>query len=241
MSAFFDIHHHFLYGLDDGAATKLEMQQMLVEAQKDGIRVILATPHITPGSTPISMELLQAQMEEARRFSQSYGLDLELHLGSEIFYTYHVPRFLSERLLPTMAGTDKVLLEFAPNVTFSEVEDAVLNVLRAGYLPILAHIERYACLMFARQHLDQLKKEYEVFFQINADCILRGRDYVTNRTIKRAILEGSIDFVATDAHNTHRRGSNLQKAYDKLESVYGTACADRLLGNHQSFDWFDKL
>lgn len=241
MSAFFDVHHHFLYGLDDGAATKLEMQQMLVEAHKDGIRVIIATPHITPGVTPISTEHMHTQIEEANLFSNACGLDLELYLGAEILYNYQVQRFLSERLIPTMAGTEKVLLEFAPNVSFPELEDAVLNVLRTGYIPILAHIERYACLMFARQRLEQLKKEYDVFFQVNADCILRGRDYVTNRTIKRAILDEQIDFVATDAHNTHRRGSNLQKVYDKLEDVYGKACADRLLGNHQSLDWFVKL
>lgn len=241
MSAFFDLHHHFLYGMDDGAATKLEMQQMLVEARRDGIRVIIATPHITPGLTPISMEQMSMQIEEAKLFSNAYGLDLEIYLGSEIMYTYHVQRFLSEHLIPTMAGTEKILLEFAPNVSYLEIEDAVLHVLRAGYLPILAHIERYACLMYARQRLGYLKSEYDIFYQVNADCILRGRDYVTNRTIKRAILDGEIDFVATDAHNTHRRGSNLQKTYDKLEETYGKACADRLIGNHQSLEWFEKL
>ena len=241
MSAFFDLHQHVLYGLDDGAQTKLEMQQMLVEAHKDGVRFLVATPHITPGLTPISMERLHEQIEEARLFSNAYGLDLEIYLGSEVMYTYHVQRFLSEHMIPTMAGTEKVLLEFAPNVSYPEIEDAVLNVLRAGYIPILSHIERYACLMFARLRLTQLKKEYDVLYQVNADCILRGRDYVTNRTIKRAILDGEIDFISSDAHNIHRRGSNLQKAYDKLEEAYGKACADRLTGNHQSLDWFAKL
>ena len=184
---------------------------------------------------------MHEQIEEARLFSNAYGLDLEIYLGSEVMYTYHVQRFLSEHMIPTMAGTEKVLLEFAPNVSYPEIEDAVLNVLRAGYIPILAHIERYACLMFARLRLTQLKKEYDVLYQVNADCILRGRDYVTNRTIKRAILDGEIDFISSDAHNIHRRGSNLQKAYDKLEEAYGKACADRLTGNHQSLDWFAKL
>jgi len=241
MSAFFDLHHHFLYGMDDGAATKLEMQQMLVEAHKDGVRILVATPHITPGVTPVSLEVLNKQMEEARTFSNAYGLDLELYLGSEIMYTYHVQRFLAERLIPTIAGTEKVLLEFATNVTYPEIEDAVLHVLRAGYLPILAHIERYACLMHARQRLGLLKKEYDVFFQVNADCILRGRDYVTNRTIKRAILDNEIDFIASDAHNTQRRSCNLQKTYEKIEEIYGKESADRLLGNHRTLDWLEKL
>ena len=238
MSAFFDLHHHFLYGLDDGASTKLEMQQMLVAAHKDGARIIIATPHITPGLTPISRDDLNRQIDEARAFSFAYGLDLELYLGSEIMYTYQLQRYLSERLLPTMAGSNKVLIEFPPKISFSQMEDAVLNVLRTGHLPILAHIERYACLTHAQKRLDYLKKEYDVFFQVNADSILNRLDIFASRAIKHAIQNELVDFVASDAHNTRRRASVLQKTYDKLEEVYGTECADRITGNHQSMDWF---
>ena len=241
MSAFFDMHHHFLYGVDDGASTKLEMQQMLVAAHKDGARIIIATPHIIPGLTPISLDLFNRQIEEARAFSFAYGLDLELHLGSEILYTYHMQRYLAERQLPTMAGTDKVLIEFPKKVSFSEIEDAVLNVLRAGYLPILAHIERYPCLMHVRQRIGYLKKEYDVFLQVNAESVLRRHDCLTSSTIKHAIKDGWIDFIASDAHDTQRRSSCLSKTYDKMEEIYGKEVADRLTGNHQSVDWFLKM
>ena len=241
MSAFFDMHHHFLYGVDDGASTKLEMQQMLVAAHKDGARIIIATPHIIPGLTPISLDLFNRQIEEARAFSFAYGLDLELHLGSEILYTYHMQRYLAERQLPTMAGSDKVLIEFPKRVSFSEIEDAVLNVLRAGYLPILAHIERYPCLMHVRQRIGYLKKEYDVFLQVNAESVLRRHDCLTSSTIKHAIKDGWIDFIASDAHDTQRRSSCLSKTYDKMEEIYGKEVADRLTGNHQSVDWFLKM
>ncbi|MDD4311895.1 MAG: hypothetical protein PHW41_05375 [Eubacteriales bacterium] len=241
MSAFFDLHHHFLYGVDDGASTKLEMQQMLVKAHQDGAKIIIATPHITPGLTPISLDKLNRQMEEARAFSLAYGLDLELYLGSEIMYTYHLQRYLSERLLPTMAGSNKILVEFPFKVTFPEIENAVLNILRTGHLPILAHVERYACLMHAQKRLEYLKKEYDVFFQVNADSILKKRDFFTNRAIKRAIQNGTIDFVASDAHDTRRRASMLQRTYDLLEEIYGKESADRLTGNQQPMEWFLKM
>jgi len=241
MNAFFDIHHHFLYGLDDGAQYKLEMQQMLTAAHEDGVRTLIATPHITPGLTPIPMELLNLQIEEARIFSHESGLNLEICLGSEILYTYHVKRFLSERLLPTMAGSNKVLIEFATSVKFPEIEDAVLSVLRAGYLPVLAHIERYACLMQARQRLGQLKKKYDVFFQVNADSILNRQDFTTARSIRRAIQDGMIDFIASDAHHTQRRACNLQRPYNKLVERYGKETADRMTGNHQTPEWFQRL
>ena len=241
MSAFFDMHHHFLYGVDDGASTKLEMQQMLVSAHKDGARVIIATPHIVPGLTPISLSLLNRQIEEARAFSSAYGLDLELYLGSEIMYTYHVQRYLAEHQLPTMAGSDKLLFEFSRKVSFSEMEEAVLNVLRAGYLPILAHIERYPCLMHARQRIGYLKKEYDVFLQVNAQSVLRRHDCLTSSTIKHAIQDGWVDFIASDAHDTQQRSSCLSEAYIRAEGNYGKEIADRLTGNHQSIEWFLKM
>ncbi len=241
MSAFLDVHHHFLYGVDDGAATKLEMQQMLVAAHKDGSRVIIATPHVSPGLRPVSFDQLNERIREARAFSQAYGLDLEVYAGAELLYTYHAQRFLAERRIPTMAGSDKILIEFSPDVTYQQIEDAVLNVLRAGYLPILAHIERYPCLMRAGRRLRAMKREYDVFFQVNADSVLHGRDFLTNRTVKRAIQEGLVDFIASDAHNTHRRVSNMQMAYERLETVFGVECADRLTCNHRSIEWFRNL
>lgn len=241
MSGFIDIHHHFLYGVDDGAENKIEMQKMLVDAHRDGIRKMIATPHITPGIIPYSLELLEMQVEEARTFIQSFGIDLEILLGAEVMHTFQTQRFLSEHLIPSLGGTDKILLELASNAAYFEIEDAILAVLRAGYLPILAHIERYDCLMNARHRLVDLKKEYDVFYQVNADCILRGRDYVTNKTIKRSIQEGIVDYVATDAHNVHRRGTNMKNVYSKMSELYGQDTANRLTGNDSSiYDFLGK-
>lgn len=234
MNGFIDIHHHFLYGVDDGAENKIEMQKMLVDAESDGICEIIATPHITPGIVPYSVELFEMQVEEARTFIRSFGIELDVLLGSEVMHTFQTQRFLSEHSIPTLGKTDKILIEFATNVTAFEIEDAILTVLRAGYLPILAHIERYACLMNARHRLVDLKKEYDVFYQVNADCILRGRDYVTNKTIKRSIQEGLIDYVATDAHNVRRRGTNMQNVYNKICELFGQDAANRLTGKDSS-------
>ena len=48
MMGFTDLHSHFVYGVDDGARTRADMEAMLDAAYADGIVSMFATPHITP-------------------------------------------------------------------------------------------------------------------------------------------------------------------------------------------------
>ena len=56
VSGFADIHSHFVYGMDDGAKTREDMEAMLVAAYADGIKSLVATPHMTPGIKPFDTE-----------------------------------------------------------------------------------------------------------------------------------------------------------------------------------------
>ena len=44
-----DIHHHLVYGVDDGPKTWEDTEAMLCAAEKQGIETIIATPHVFPG------------------------------------------------------------------------------------------------------------------------------------------------------------------------------------------------
>jgi protein-tyrosine phosphatase len=46
-----DIHAHILPGVDDGAKTWTESLQMARMAVEDGIRIMVATPHLFKGRT----------------------------------------------------------------------------------------------------------------------------------------------------------------------------------------------
>ena len=49
MSHFVDVHNHLLYKMDDGAENPRETARMLLAAEKDGIRRMVATSHVHPG------------------------------------------------------------------------------------------------------------------------------------------------------------------------------------------------
>jgi protein-tyrosine phosphatase len=226
-----DIHQHLLYGLDDGPLEKSEMEQMLLIARDNRVETIVATPHITPGIVPFSAEKMEQRIAEARQICSDRGLAVEVLAGAEMMYTFHSSRYLTQRRVPTLAGTNKVLLEFSQDIGFAGIEQAVQTVLRNGYVPVLAHIERYPCLMRRCKRTARLRKEYEVRFQINQSVFLKSQNIFVHYTLQRLLAEGRIDYVASDAHDAGKRACRLQEAYERLASAVGVSYADRLTGN----------
>ena len=186
---------------------------MLLTARANGVSTVIATPHIAPGIKPFSIDAFSARLEEARGMIREHHLPMELHLGAEVLFTYQTPRFLSECRLPTLAGSGKLLLEFPQEIDFPKLESAVHMTLRCGYIPVLAHIERYGCLMHGVKNLCRLKEHAEVFYQVNCDSILRWGGCSANRTLRQMLDDGLIDFVASDAHHGLQRSCRMQAAY----------------------------
>ena len=121
---FVDIHHHLIYGLDDGAQTWEQTQQMLTQARENGIRRIIATPHAEPGMRPFPMRELMERIRQARDWCIQQGMQLEILPGCEIFYTPQTVRMLRDGLIPTLAESEFVLVEFLPTAPYRELQSA---------------------------------------------------------------------------------------------------------------------
>jgi len=224
---FFDIHHHILCGVDDGAKDEQMMFEMLSMAAEDGITDLVATPHAEPGIHPFSQRQRHMALAAARDYCQREGIALRLHEGAEILYTDHACRLLQEGYIPTLAGTDRVLVEFLPNVPFRVLVGALEKLLSSGFLPVVAHTERYACLTRWPSRAAAIKKDLPVFYQVNCSTLLHGSIW-PKRFAFRLLEQGLLDAVATDAHNTANRAVCMSRAYSLLCDGWGTACADEL-------------
>lgn len=230
MSGFTDIHNHFVYGVDDGPKTYEQMTDMLDAAAADGISHIIATPHITPGVEQFEYDTFYRHLLEAQEYCHEAQLPLTLHPGSEVFYTPHTGRYLAEGRIPTLAGTRYVLVEFSPQVPLEELRQALQTILRNSHIPIVAHVERYQCLVKNLKAAKQLKESIEVRFQLNASTVIKGKGFWIERFVKHMLEEGYIDYIATDAHNTTNRPAAIQAAYNILRDACGDEAAIKLVG-----------
>lgn len=164
MEGFTDIHAHFLYGLDDGAKDHQEMEAMLDAAHADGIVNLFATPHVTPGIEPFCKVTIDDRLTEARSYCQKRDYQIRLYSGAEILYTPALEQYMTNHQLPSLGDEYHVLVEFVPNIEFVELEKAVLAFERYGYVPILAHVERYRCLYIGKR-AEKLKRNHNVYLQ----------------------------------------------------------------------------
>lgn len=225
---FTDIHQHLLYGLDDGARDLKHMCAMLRCAAEQGIGHIIATPHVTPGVIPFSVERCMHIIGEAKAFCAHAQLDMDISLGAEILYTQQTGRFLEEGRIPTLGDSDRILVEFSPDISQRELCAALEQILGVGYLPVIAHVERYRCLVKRPSLALQLRENFGVFYQLNCNTLLHKLGFFQGRFVKRMLEAGMIDAIATDAHNTGSRAARMLEAWAFLDQNYGPEYAGRL-------------
>ena len=211
-----DIHQHLLWGLDDGAATPEIMQSMLREAHRQGIRTVMATPHAQPGFRPFDMGLYRERLAEAQLFCKNENLDVAVCSGAEIAWTFQTTLALWQNQVPTLKDTDYVLLELWRDVSWQTAKDAVGQLNKAGFRPVLAHVERYLPFLLSPKAVMRFCQQTGALIQVSADTVLNPRGFLERRFIRTMLEARAIDAIATDAHGCPGRPINLRAAYDWL-------------------------
>ena len=222
-----DIHTHVVYGVDDGSRSLEMSQQMLRNAAESGVTGICCTAHARPGHRPFPAQDYLARLDILQRFARQEGLDLRLFSGCEIMYTSEAAAALRGGYLPTLGGTDNVLVEFMPDTPWGMIQHAVREMSNAGFHVLAAHVERYACLREEFSWLEELK-EMGCLLQMNAQTVLHSRGLMGDRWARKALKAGLIDVVASDMHNLTSRRGNLPEARGMLKRDYGEETAWRL-------------
>lgn len=111
---YMDVHSHILPGLDDGSRNLEQSLRMLEIACKEGITTMIATPHNMPGKGCPSRETVAKRWEQLQTAAQAAKLPITIMMGTEYFYREEILERLEQGAGITLAGTDRVLIEFDP-------------------------------------------------------------------------------------------------------------------------------
>lgn len=213
-----DIHNHALYGVDDGAKTIEDSIAMINHAIEIGIKELFLTPHYNRRYNKVNVK---KEFEELVKIYKDSPI--KLYLGREYRYNSLEPfkQF-------TMGNSNYILLEFSTTIP-DPIEEVCYNVSRNGFIPIIAHIERYHYL--TKEDYEELKDV--ALFQINSEAVIGKSSFKKDRKIVKYLLkQGLVDFVASDAHNTTDRKNTLDKAYNYIQKKYGKELALDLFVNN---------
>lgn len=228
MDGFVDIHQHFLYGVDDGPRRAEDMYAMLEAAAADGITRMLATSHMTPGVKRFPKEAYDRALAEAKAYCQERGLVLTLDGGAEVLYTEQTPQFLLDEEIPVLAESDRILVEFSPDVTWEKFTEAIDKILCGGYVPVVAHVERYRCIARNAARARDFRKQKHIFYQMNCRTVIEPGGFFEKRFVRHMLDWDAIDAIATDAHNVSSRRVHMREAAELLAARYGEDKARRL-------------
>lgn len=211
MIGYTDIHNHALPHLDDGAKNIVEALSMIQLCYEEGIRCIIFTPHIQAGNNMCSKEQIHYAFEQLiNKIKETEKLTkMEFYLGSEIYYSSDCIEKLSENTIHTLAGSSYVLVEFNVYLDFPSIRNALYNLLANGYKPILAHVERYDCLLKTFLNVEDLIN-MGVYLQVNTTTILGKMGHKRKRFAKKLLKREYIAFLGTDAHDPKKRAPKMK-------------------------------
>ncbi len=231
METWIDIHCHCLPGVDDGANDMETCIAMLSQAYEDGIRHIIVTPHFHYRRGNVKKDHILEVLEEVKQTVKPLFPDLELYAGNELYYSSHLVEVLEKDEVNTMADSKYVLIEFSPETDYVTIRNAMLQLQTFGYWPILAHVERYFCLIKKPDLAIELA-HMGVYLQVNAGSIVGKYGWNIKRCLKKLFLGGYVSFVATDAHDTKHRTQELSACAAVLEKKWGTGMVEQWLWNN---------
>ena len=228
-----DIHSHIIYDVDDGSSSIEESLELLKGLKSVGFTNVIMTPHYIEGTDYASLnnEKLE-KLEVLRREVVNNNIDINLYLGNEVFINDHMVEGIQNGSIYTLNNTKYLLFEIPFHNRIISLSDIVYEIKLQGYIPILAHPERYFYFQDNYRLVDELKEE-GLLFQANFASIVGYYGRGSQKLLKYMLKNEYVDFLGTDIHHIHKSYTiyNFRKIEKEFNKIAGKEYYERILRN----------
>ena len=195
-----DMHSHLIPGIDDGSPD-LETSLKLIRGMMElGYSKLITTPHIMWDMYKNTRADIVQKLDLLRNAVKEEKMDIELAVAAEYFLDDHVAELLKNNEPMLTFGENMVLVEFSMAHPPMSLKDILFDMEMHGYLPVIAHPERYIYLEGAKEFYQELK-DIGCRFQLNllslGNFYGRSAHELANYLIKKEFYE----LVGTDLHH----------------------------------------
>jgi protein-tyrosine phosphatase len=226
-----DIHCHLLPYVDDGAEDLSISLQLIASEAEQGVRTICVTPHLRKGMFESSDHWIREKFQQLKDEVRQQYIPVRLCLGREYHYDSGFRKCLAEgKVIPLGNGTT-LLVEFSSRHVFEELLEGVERVQKAGYQPLIAHVERYPATCGQVDRVRQLI-DAGAMIQVNADSILGLEGFKRRMFTRKLLKQQLVHVVASDAHDLKYRPSRIAQCGTYIEKKMGTEYAQTVLHNN---------
>lgn len=227
-----DIHSHILFGVDDGAKTIDESIDIIKEEISKGVTHIVLTPHCNNKYVKVNKEKVLQNFNALRERISKENLNINVYMGNEVYFDDNYFEVLEQGSFYTLANSRYILIEFDIFHTPKNIAEICYETKIKGYIPIIAHVERYEPLYKNTENIKEILNE-GALLQVNASSLANKDNKEKNKFIKYLLKEGLVSFVASDIHNLDRRSFYLDEAFKTVKKTYGETYALKIFRNNQ--------
>lgn len=228
-----DVHSHILFGVDDGSSSIEESITLLKGLKEVGFNNVILTPHYIEGSDYCSSRDNNLErFNQLKKIIKDKKIGINIYLGNEIFIDDDIIEYIKEGKISSLNDTKYLLIELPFHNKIVNLEDTLYELSYAGFVPILAHPERYDFFQKDYKMVDSLR-ENGVLFQANYASILGYYDNKSKKLLKYMLKKGYIDFLGTDIHRTKKMFviDNFDKIEKKIIKIIGTDNYKKIISN----------
>ena len=215
-----DIQSHLLPGVDDGSTDLRMSLEMARIAVADGVRQMVCTPHVVQGVYDNDAKRIEAAVADLRLALIAAGVPLEIYAGADVHVAHDLPSTLVNRTIPTLNNGKYFLLEPPHHVLPPKMDELVMRLIKAGFVPILTHPERLTWIVNNYPVIERLN-ELGCLIQVTADSVLGFFGRTALFYSERLLDEGRVDVIASDAHGVKARRPGLSRARDVVARRLG--------------------
>lgn len=217
-----DLHSHLIPGIDDGSKSMEDSLVLLKGMEALGYEKVITTPHIMLDTYKNTPKIINEGLASLREAAKSARIEIEIEAGAEYYLDEGFYDHLHGGEVMSIKG--KYLLFETSYVSKPlQLEEMIFEIGTAGYIPLMAHPERYRYIKDPLQEYRRLK-DLGVLFQVNLNSF--GGHYGKDAKQKADFLskEGMIDFLGSDVHH--------KKQVETLNSVFQSEDYSRLFQNN---------
>lgn len=225
-----DIHCHILPGVDDGAGNMSDAVEMAALAASSGIKSIIVTPHCNiPGAYHNYWNYFMAEdVRNLQNEIRKKNINLTVYPGQEVYLAPGFADLLKNGEFIGLNETKYILVEFSMRERADVAYRKLQQVIAEGYVPIVAHPERYGFVTEQQEAVYRMK-DLGALLQVNKGSIKGAFGKTVRKKANEIISTYQADFVASDGHSQYSRTPYLADVHEFISEEISADYGDWLV------------
>jgi protein-tyrosine phosphatase len=204
-----DIHSHLLPGIDDGARTFEDTLRLTQALQGFGVTQLITTPHIIEHVWENTQEQILNIKTTTVLELEKNNIRIPFKAAAEYLMDDQFVRLFQSHSLLTLKD-NYVLVEMSYINAPIQLYSILFDLQLAGYIPVLAHPERY--LFYHNNFNEYIKlKRAGCLFQLNLLSAVGYYGPQITKIAEQLLTKGMYSYVGSDVHHNNHIAAFEQK------------------------------